>query len=136
MLFIEKGGEEQIKDELSAYNPLLPKGNNLICVLMFQIENKAKRMKVLYELGWVEKTFFLRFEDEKIIAKSIDDEQERTTEDGKTSAVHFLSFDFSPLQIEKFKKSEKVEFGSDFPNYSFTSAIPSSTLQLLKADLE
>ena len=136
MLFIEKGGKEQIKDEISAYNPLLPNGSNLVCVLMFQIENKQKRMQVLYELGWVEKTFWIQFEDEKIMARGIDDDQERTTKDGKTSAVHFLSFDFNSLQAEKFKKSERVSFGSDFPNYSFSSTIPSSTLLLLKEDLD
>ena len=38
MLYIEKGGEEQLKDELEAYNPLIPDGKELTATLMFEID--------------------------------------------------------------------------------------------------
>ena len=136
MLVIEKGGEEQIGEELSAYNPLIPNGSNFVCVIMFQIENREKRKKVLYELGHIEKTFFLQFENEKVPASQHgNDEVERTTVDGKTSAVHFLTFSFTPSQVEKLKKSSSLTFGTDFPNYAHSTTLPPSLLSSLKEEL-
>ena len=43
MLFIEKGGEAQIADELRAYNPLVPKGRELVATVMFEIDEPARR---------------------------------------------------------------------------------------------
>jgi hypothetical protein len=46
MLFIEKGGEEQIPDELAAYNPLIPKGRELVATVMFEIDDPVRRQAV------------------------------------------------------------------------------------------
>lgn len=51
MLLIEKGGPEQIDEELYAYNPLVPKGNELIATVMFEIDNPIIRKKKLSGLG-------------------------------------------------------------------------------------
>ena len=59
MLFIEKGGEEQISDELAAYNPLVPKGDELVATVMFEIDDPERRERFLAGLGRVEKTAFL-----------------------------------------------------------------------------
>ena len=47
MLFIERGGREQLQDELKAYNPLIPTGQSLVATLMFEIDNPGVRQKFL-----------------------------------------------------------------------------------------
>src|ERR1700748_3310686 len=59
MLRIEKGGKDQIAGELEAYNPLIPQGSELIATLMLEIEDGARRDKVLRTLGNIEETAFL-----------------------------------------------------------------------------
>lgn len=54
MLYIERGGEAQIKDELEAYNPLIPQGDELVATVMFEIEDAARRERELTRLGGVE----------------------------------------------------------------------------------
>ena len=54
MLFIEKGGDEQLKDELEAYNPLVPQGKEIVATFMIEIDNPETRKKVLSSLGKVE----------------------------------------------------------------------------------
>ncbi len=66
MLFIEKGGEAQIADELSAYNPLVPKGRELVATVMFEIDDPVRRAAFLARLGGVEETAFLRLGGETI----------------------------------------------------------------------
>ena len=60
MLYIEKGGDNQLKDELNAYNPLIPKGKELVATLMFEIDNPILRAKFLGRLGGVEKNVFIK----------------------------------------------------------------------------
>ena len=59
MLYIEKGGESQIQDELSAYNPLIPQGNELVATFMIEIPNENERLKRLRQLTGIEKNIFL-----------------------------------------------------------------------------
>ena len=54
MLYIEKGGEQQISDELEAYNPLIPQGQELIATVMIEIEDPMRRARVLATLGGIE----------------------------------------------------------------------------------
>ena len=66
MLYIEKGGDEQLKDELAAYNPLIPKGNELIATLMFEIDNPTLRLDFLNKIGGIEEKVFMKVNNEKI----------------------------------------------------------------------
>ena len=68
MLYIEKGGDEQLKDELSAYNPLIPNGKELTATLMFEIDNPISRAAFLGKVGGIEETVFMKINGEKIIA--------------------------------------------------------------------
>lgn len=105
MLAIEKGGEPQAVDEIAAYNPLIPKGYDLVLTLMFEIENRDQRLKTLKQLGYVEDTLELHFSGEVVRAEPASpDDPDRTTPDGKTSAVHFLRFKFTQEQRKKFKE--------------------------------
>ena len=101
MLYIEKGGDEQLKDELLAYNPLIPNGKELIATLMFEIDNPVSRATFLGKVGGIEETVFMRLNGEKI--KAIPEEDvDRTSAEGKASSVQFIHFNFNEYQIHKF----------------------------------
>ena len=123
MLYIEEGGDEQLKDELHAFNPLIPNGKELVATLMFEIDNSSQRSVFLSKIGGVEKKVFIKIGDEKIIALPEVD-VDRTSEEGKASSVQFIHFNFSEFQIEKFKKKDtKVLIGVDHNLYNHTTTI-------------
>jgi hypothetical protein len=101
MLHAERGGEEQIADELRAYNPLLPQGNDLVATFMLEIPDPQKRTAELRRLGHIEDHIYLYFKDHQIKSTVTHEEldEERTTADGKTSAVHFRKFPFTQQQV-------------------------------------
>ncbi len=101
MLFIERGGEAQIEGELSAYNPLIPQGRELVATVMFEIAAPALRQRMLSRLSGIERHMELRVGPHRIAGRPEDD-AERTTADGKTSAVHFIHFDFTDAQVAAF----------------------------------
>ena len=68
MLHIEKGGEEQLKDELEAYNPLVPNGKELTATLMFEIDNPVSRASFLGKVGGIEEKVVMKINDEIIKA--------------------------------------------------------------------
>ena len=65
MLYIERGGEDQIPDELAAYNPLIPQGSELIATVMFEIGDPIRRANVLGSLGGIEETMFVSVDGKK-----------------------------------------------------------------------
>lgn len=102
MLHIEKGGEAQLPDELQAYNPLIPQGDELIATLMIEIDDPKRRDRELYRLAGIEESTYIALNQERIPGVPTEYD-ERTTPDGKTSSVHWVRFKFIPEQIEKFK---------------------------------
>ena len=84
MLYIEKGGDEQLKDELSAYNPLIPNGKELTATLMFEIDNPISRADFLGKIGGIEKKVYMQVAGEYIQAISETD-VDRTSAEGKAS---------------------------------------------------
>ncbi len=134
MLYIEKGGEAQIADELAAYNPLIPKGRELVATLMFEIDDETLRKSVLGRLGGVEETVFLKFDDYEIIAKAEED-VDRTTAAGKASSVQFLHFPFTDEEAEAFRKTESnVMLGIKHENYPHMTLLPEQTKAALASD--
>ncbi len=135
MLYIEKGGEEQIADELAAYNPLIPNGRELVATLMFEVEDEARRKVFLSGLGGVEETITLEFDDETI--KGVpEDDVDRTTADGKASSVQFIHFPFTDAQAEKFKSCEgRVLLGINHPKYGHMAVFSEQTKAALAGDL-
>ena len=134
MLHIEKGGDEQLKDELTAYNPLIPNGKELTATLMFEIDNPVSRSAFLGKVGGIEEKVFIKIEGE--IVKAIPEEDvDRTSAEGKASSVQFIHFKFSDEQIQKFKlDSAEVEIGMDHKEYSHTTKLSSANLSSLSAD--
>ena len=98
MLFIEKGGQEQIEDELSAYNPLIPQGQELVATLMFEIDEPERRKKLLMQLGGVEEVCCLTINGETVTGESEAD-VDRTTAAGKASSVQFIPVSYTHLTL-------------------------------------
>ena len=134
MLYIEKGGDEQLKDELIAYNPLIPNGKELTATLMFEIDNPVSRSAFLSKVGGIEEKVFIKINGESI--KAIPEEDvDRTSAEGKASSVQFIHFKFTEEQIQKFKsESAEVEIGIDHKEYSHTTKLSALNLSSLSAD--
>lgn len=136
MLWIEKGGDEQLGDELRAYNPLIPKGRELVATVMFEIEDPVRRNRVLSTLGGVEGFMFIEVSGHKVRGRPEGD-VERTKSDGKTSSVHFMHFDFTPDVIAKFRSpGAKVSVGIEHPNYGHIALIADPVREALGSDFE
>lgn len=136
MLYIEKGGEEQIPDELAAYNPLIPQGRELIATLMFEIDDPDRRKIVLSSLGGVEEACVLSIAGKEIVGVAEAD-LDRTTADGKASSVQFVHFTLSDAQADAFKQPEtQVMLGINHPNYGHMAILSGPVRTALSADLD
>ncbi|MGD2131593.1 MAG: DUF3501 family protein [Maricaulaceae bacterium] len=133
MLYIEKGGEAQLADELSAYNPLIPQGSELVATVMFEIDDPVRRLSILRRLGGIEERMFIEVDGERIMGVPTDD-VERTTEDGKTSSVHFVRFAFTDPQKSKMRDpGVQILAGMDHENYAHLAVLsPASRAELAK----
>jgi hypothetical protein len=134
MLLTERGGAEQVPDELAAYNPLIPQGSELVATVMFEIDDPVRREATLQRLGGVEDTFFLQVGDSR--APGIPEgDIERTREDGKTSSVHFLRFPLTPEQIARFRDpATQILIGSSHEGYSHLAGLTPATRAELAKD--
>ena len=133
MLYIEKGGDEQLKDELAAYNPLIPNGKELTATLMFEIDNPVSRAAFLGKVGGIEDTVFLKVDGEEIRAIPEND-VDRTSANGKASSVQFIHFMFNDNQIVKFKNASEIEIGINHKEYSHRTKLSEETIKSLSAD--
>ena len=134
MLRIEKIFEaDGIEEELGAYNPLIPDGSNLKCTAMLEFGDVALRKQRLAELVGMEHTVWARVDGhDKVFAISNED-LERST-DERTSAVHFMRFEFSREMIQELLGGADLEFGCDHENYQYSVKVSEETLQALAAD--
>lgn len=134
MLFIEKGGDAQIEDELRAYNPLIPDGSELVATVMFEIDDPVRRANTLLKLGGIEHRMFIAVGGETIRGEPEGD-VERTKPDGKTSSVHFVRFRFTPAQVAKFRAAgAQAVLGFDHPEYGHMAALSEPTRAALGED--
>ena len=133
MLHIEKGGDEQLQDELAAYNPLIPKGNELVSTLMFEIDNPITRASFLGKVGGIENSVFIKVNRESIKGTPETD-LDRTSDEGKASSVQFIHFTFTDKQIENFKKlNSEVSLGIEHSLYNHITKISEdSKIALIK----
>ena len=134
MLYIEKGGDEQLKDELTAYNPLVPNGKELTATLMFEIDNPVSRATFLGKVGGIEEKVYMKVDGELI--KAVPEEDvDRTSAEGKASSVQFIHFKFNDDQIKKFKSgSSHIELGIDHIEYSHSTKLNEATIESLVSD--
>ena len=134
MLYIEKGGEEQLKDELNAYNPLIPNGKELIATLMFEIDNPVSRAAFLGKVGGIEEKVFMTIDGE--VVKAVPEaDVDRTSAEGKASSVQFIHFEFTDDQIKKFKDlSNEIFIGIDHEMYVHVTKLNDNTKKALILD--
>lgn len=134
MLRIEKGGAEQLVDELEAYNPMIPNGSELNATLMFEIDDEERRTIFLNKMGGVEQMIFIELDGERISAEPEQD-VDRTSRGGKASAVQFLHFAFTAEQIEKWRSGNgSAMILIDHPEYGHAAVIDASGRSELARD--
>jgi hypothetical protein len=123
MVYIEKGGAEQIPGELEAYNPLVPNGSELTATFMIEIDDPIRRKRVLDGLGGIEGCAFLRVGSETI-AGVPEADADRTSAEGKASSVQFVHFPFTAAQIAAFSSPDaEVVLGFNHANYRHMAVI-------------
>ena len=128
MLRIEKGGEAQVADELAAYDPMVPKGHDLTCTLLFEVADPGRRDAFLRTIGGIERHVALQIGGERIAARPESDLERTRASDNKASAVHFLHFDFTEHQVAAWRNGDgQALFAIDHPNYGHAASIPPET---------
>ncbi|NMM45330.1 DUF3501 family protein [Rhodospirillaceae bacterium KN72] len=135
MLYIEKGGDEQIADELRAYNPMIPNGTELTATVMFEIDDPIRRKNFLSRLGGVEETMYFRFAGHEVMGKPEED-VDRTNADGKASSVQFIHFPFTAEQIAAFKSADQVMVGFKHDAYGHIAVLSDASRDALAADFD
>jgi hypothetical protein len=134
MLYIEKGGQEQIPGELEAYNPLIPNGSELTATFMIEIDEPIRRKRILDTLGGIEDTAFLRVGAEMIVGLPEAD-ADRTSAEGKASSVQFVHFPFTVDQIAAFSSPDaEVVLGFSHPNYRHMAVMTEAVRAELTTD--
>ena len=134
MLYIEKGGDEQLEDELKAYNPLVPNGKELTTTLMFEIDNPVSRSAFLGKVGGIEEKVFMRINNE-VIKGLPEQDVDRTSTEGKASSVQFVHFKFNDEQIINFKSEDaNIELGIEHQEYAHTTKLTKANIESLSKD--
>ena len=136
MLHIEKGGDQQLADELAAYNPLIPRGRDLRCTMMIEIDDPPRRDAALRRLGWIDEKVALRIGHRAVAARPLQ-EAERNTAEGKTSSVHFLVFRFDDAAAAAFRDTAvPVSLEIAHRHYGHAARIDGQVREALAADLD
>ena len=134
MLRIEKIFESsEIQDELDVYNALVPDGSNLKATMMIEYSDVAERIVALSKLIGVEKSIYFQVGDHEKVFPICNEDLERET-DVKTSAVHFMRFEFNQKMIEDFIAGSPIKFGSEHSNYDCEITLDSQSQKVLSED--
>lgn len=135
MLRIERIFESDgIRDELDAYNPLIPDGTDLKATMLIEYPDPAERARKLVELHGIENRIELAIAGTAI--RAIADEDLGRSTDEKTSAVHFLRFALDPAQIAAFKRGDEAVLSVEHPAYAQRETLSAATRKALAADFD
>ncbi len=136
MLRIEKIFERSaIEEELVAYNPLIPDGCNLKATLMIEYEDVDERRAALERLVGIERMVWIKFADQAPVYAIANEDLDRST-DKKTSAVHFLRFEFDTPSIRLAKAGAAITLGVNHQEYSVTTSPEAASQASLAADFD
>ncbi len=136
MLRIEKVFEEEgILQEVEAYAPLVPDGSHWKATMMIEYVDIHERKRELAKLIGVEDRLFVEVEGHGRVYAIADEDLDRETEE-KTSAVHFVRFEFTPTMCAAIKVGAGVKLGCDHTHYPSHVDIPAETLASLAGDLK
>ena len=128
MLRIEKIFDaEGIQEELDAYNPLIPDGSNLKAVMLIEYPDVEERKEKLKILKGIEKKIWIKVGSHNKVFAIADEDLEREDET-KTSAVHYLRYEFSASMINDWKNDSSIVMGIDHENYKSSETIISSDI--------
>lgn len=123
MAYVEKITREELDEELASYNPLVPNGRELTATMMIEIDDPLRRKIFLSRLGGVEEKVKIVIGDIEIYA-DYEKDVDRTTSEGKASAVHFLHFKFNDELVEAFNNKENIiQIGIDHEAYGHLSIV-------------
>jgi len=135
MLHIEKiFDEEGIQSEIDAYAPLVPSGTNWKATMLIEYPDPHERKRELARLIDIEDRMFVEVEGHGRSYAIADEDLDRETDD-KTSAVHFLRFEFGKSMREAVLAGAVVKLGCDHTHYPAHLNIPAETLASLAGDL-
>ncbi|HYN59226.1 MAG TPA: DUF3501 family protein [Rubrivivax sp.] len=135
MLRIEKLFEDEaIQSEIDAYAPLVPDGNNWKATMLIEYPDPHERKRELARLIGVEDRLFVEVEGHARVYAIADEDLDRENEE-KTSAVHFVRFEFTPTARQAVRAGAAVRLGCDHRNYPAHMGIPAETLASLAGDL-
>ena len=136
MLRIEKIFEEEgIQQEIDAYAPLVPEGSNWKATMLIEYPDVNERKRELARLIGVEDRMFIEVEGHARVYAIADEDLEREN-DEKTSAVHFVRFEFSDATKAAIKAGAAVKLGCDHTNYPAHTQISAEALASLAGDLK
>jgi hypothetical protein len=134
MLYIERAAPEQAVEEIAAYAPLVPNGRELVATFMIEINDPVRRARELAHLGAIEDTAFLRFAGHEVLGMPEMD-QDRTTADGKASAVQFVHFPFTDDQVAAFSAAgASVILGLNHTHYKHMTVLDEAVRVELASD--
>jgi Protein of unknown function (DUF3501) len=135
MLHIEKiFDEEGIQSEIDAYAALVPDGSNWKATMLIEYPDVAERKRELARLIGIEDRMFVEVEGHGRTYAIADEDLDRET-DEKTSAVHFIRFEFTKVMREAVRAGATVKLGCDHSNYPAHLTISPETLATLAGDL-
>jgi hypothetical protein len=135
MLRIEKIFEEDgIRQEIDAYAPLVPDGSNWKATMLIEYPDPNERKRQLARLIDIEDRMFVDVEGHARVYAIADEDLDREN-DEKTSAVHFLRFEFPPAARAAVIAGAAVKLGCDHPQYPSHTTISAETLAALAGDL-
>ena len=136
MLRIEKiFKQKDIQEEISAYEALIPDGNNLKATMLIMFTDVNERKVMLNRLHDLENNVWLSVDNSKRIFAISDEDLERSREE-KTSAVHFLRFQLDQDSIDLFRKSSNIVFGVDHKEYNLQVKLDQKTVESLSNDFD
>jgi hypothetical protein len=136
MLRIEKIFEaDGIEEELQAYIPLIPDGQNLKAVMMIEFSDVNVRKAALEKLIGIDRKVWLQVEGFEKVSPISNEDLDRETEE-KTSSVHFMRFEFTPEMIAALKNGAAMSAGVDHPEYNYQLNIADSVRQSLVEDFD
>jgi hypothetical protein len=125
---------DAIAEELETYNPLIPDGSNLKATLMIEYAEAAERARRLADLRGFERRCWMRVAGFEPVYAIADEDLVREN-DAKTSAVHFLRFEFAAAMIDRAKAGAALAAGVDHPEYRHSvDPLPEALRQALLAD--
>ncbi len=136
MLRIEKIFEQAaIDEELDAYNPLIPNGRNLKATFMIEYSDIAERRLALEKLIGIEDAIWVQIDGFDKVMAIADEDMERDNAE-KTSAVHFMRFEFTAEMISAACAAADIKVGSDHKNLTIENLISDNIKQSLISDFK